>query len=100
MVKLTPLKIRRMSLGLRQIDVVMATGISPSRYSSIENELTRAGPVESERIESFLQRAQSIVEQAPPGLALAAAAKRNLICTDRVSAQEPRPKRRLGPEET
>ena len=55
MVKLTPLKIRRMSLGLRQVDVVIATGISQSRYSTIENELTRPNDTEREKIEVFLR---------------------------------------------
>lgn len=54
MVKLTSLKLRRMSLGLRQIDVSLATGISPSRYSMIENELSEPKLEESEALEKFL----------------------------------------------
>ncbi len=58
MVKLTSLKLRRMSLGVRQIDVSLATGISPSRYSLIENELTDPKPQEAELIEGFFTTTQ------------------------------------------
>ena len=58
MVKLTSLKLRRMSLGLRQIDVSIATKISPSRYSLIENELAEPKPQEAELIEGFLTTMQ------------------------------------------
>ena len=54
MVKLTSLKLRRMSLGVRQIDVSLKTGITPSRYSLIENELAEPKPQEVELIEEFL----------------------------------------------
>ena len=64
MVKLTPLKIRRMSLGLRQVDVVIGTGISHSRYSSIENELTKPKDAESVRIKEFLARREVDVNSA------------------------------------
>jgi hypothetical protein len=53
MVKITPLKLRRMALGLRQVDITMATGISPSRYSAIENELALPGNVEWLKILHF-----------------------------------------------
>lgn len=56
MVKLTPLKIRRMSLGLRQIDLVVGTGIQPSRLSLIENELVQASDRELKLIEGFLSK--------------------------------------------
>lgn len=59
MVKLTSLKLRRMSLGLRQIDVSIATKISPSRYSLIENELAAPKPQEAELIEGFFTTAQN-----------------------------------------
>ncbi len=58
MVKLTSLKLRRMSLGLRQIDISLATEISPSRYSLIENELADPKPQEAELIEGFLTSVQ------------------------------------------
>ena len=58
MVKLTSLKLRRMSLGLRQVDVFLATGITPSRYSLIENELADPKPQEAELIEGFFTTAQ------------------------------------------
>lgn len=58
MVKLTSLKMRRMSLGLRQIDVSIETGITPSRYSLIENELAEPKPQEAELIEKFLSAVQ------------------------------------------
>ncbi len=58
MVKLTSLKMRRMSLGLRQIDVVLATKIAASRYSLIENELAEPRRQEAELIEEFLVTAQ------------------------------------------
>ncbi len=58
MVKLTSLKMRRMSLGLRQIDISIETGITPSRYSLIENELAEPKPQEAELIEEFLVTAQ------------------------------------------
>jgi transcriptional regulator with XRE-family HTH domain len=64
MVKLTPLKIRRMSLGLRQLDVVIGTGISHSRYSSIENELTQPHDAEWARIQEFLRRREADVKSA------------------------------------
>jgi transcriptional regulator with XRE-family HTH domain len=58
MVKLTSLKLRRMSLGVRQIDVSVETGITPSRYSLIENELVQPKPQEVELIEEFLTAVQ------------------------------------------
>ena len=58
MVKLTSLKMRRMSLGLRQIDISIETGITPSRYSLIENELAEPKPQEAELIEGFLTTVQ------------------------------------------
>lgn len=53
MVRLTILKARRMTLGLRQLDVVRATGIGPSRYSAIENELITPRPEELALFEGF-----------------------------------------------
>lgn len=58
MVKLTSLKLRRMSLGVRQVDVSIATKISPSRYSLIENELAEPKPQEAELLERFFTTVQ------------------------------------------
>ena len=56
MIKLTALKVRRMGYGLRQIDIVLGTGIHQSRYSQIENELVECSPQELELIENFFAR--------------------------------------------
>ncbi len=56
MVKLTPLKIRRMSLGLRQIDLVLGTGLQAARVSLIENELVTPSERELKLIEGFLSK--------------------------------------------
>ena len=69
MVKLTHRKMRRMNLGLRQIDVVLATGIYASRFSAIENELVDPTEEERERIEAFFAKVE---EQAPQMRALPA----------------------------
>jgi transcriptional regulator with XRE-family HTH domain len=58
MVKLTLLKARRMTLGLRQLDVVLATGIQPGRMSLIENEHIQPTQRELELIEGFLTTVQ------------------------------------------
>ncbi len=54
MIRLTTLKVRRMTLGLRQLDIVQATGIQPSRMSLIENENVQPTERELELIERFL----------------------------------------------
>ena len=53
MVKLTALKMRRMSLGLRQVDVSIGTGIHQSKLSAIENELIEPTDREAELIDDF-----------------------------------------------
>ena len=58
MVRLTTLKVRRMTLGLRQLDVVLATGIQPGRMSLIENEHVQPTQRELELIEEFLSTVQ------------------------------------------
>ena len=58
MVRLTTLKVRRMTLGLRQLDVVLATGIQPGRMSLIENEHVQPTQRELELIEGFLLSVQ------------------------------------------
>lgn len=58
MIRLTTLKVRRMTLGLRQLDIVQATGIQPSRMSLIENENVQPTERELELIENFLLSAQ------------------------------------------
>ncbi len=57
MIQLTTLKVRRMTLGVRQVDIVRATGIQPSRLSLIENELVVPSERESELIQRFLTQA-------------------------------------------
>lgn len=69
MIKLTALKIRRMSLGVRQVDVVIATGIQASRYSAIENELAPPRGAEMEAIELFLHQCSVRREFRRTGLA-------------------------------
>lgn len=58
MIRLTTMKVRRMSLGLRQLDVVLDTGIHPGRMSLIENEHVQATQRELELIEQFLTAVQ------------------------------------------
>ena len=58
MIRLTTLKVRRMTLGLRQLDIVRATGIQPSRMSLIENEHIEPTEHELEAIERFLASVQ------------------------------------------
>lgn len=58
MVRLTTLKVRRMTLGLRQLDVVTATGIQPGRMSLIENEHVQPTQRELELIEEFFTTVQ------------------------------------------
>jgi predicted transcriptional regulator len=58
MIRLTTLKVRRMTLGLRQLDIVRATGIQPSRMSLIENEHVEPTEHELEAIERFLASVQ------------------------------------------
>lgn len=65
MVRLTSLKLRRMSLGLRQIDVVLSTGIHASRVSQIENELVTPSERESELLELFFQEAKRAAAATP-----------------------------------
>ncbi len=62
MVKLTPLKILRMNLGLRQLDIARGTGIHPSRLSLIENELVLPSERESELIQRFLAQAAETIK--------------------------------------
>lgn len=45
-------------MGLRQLDVVLATGIQPGRMSLIENEHVQPTQRELELIESFLLSVQ------------------------------------------
>ena len=58
MIRLTTMKVRRMSLGLRQLDVVLATRIHPGRLSLIENERVQPTERELELIEAFLATVQ------------------------------------------
>ena len=58
MIRLTTLKVRRMTLGLRQLDIVQATGIQPSRMSLIENERVLPTEHELELIDGFLATVQ------------------------------------------
>lgn len=58
MIQLTTLKVRRMTLGVRQVDIVRATGIQSSRLSLIENEHVQPTQRELELIESFLLSVQ------------------------------------------
>jgi predicted transcriptional regulator len=58
MIQLTTLKVRRMTLGVRQVDIVRATGIQPSRLSLIENEHVQPTQRELELIEGFLATVQ------------------------------------------
>ncbi len=58
MVKLTSMKLRRMGLGLRQIDVVLNTGIHSSRFSAIENELVTPSERELKLIDDYLSGVQ------------------------------------------
>lgn len=58
MIRLTTLKVRRMTLGLRQLDIVRATGIQPGRLSAIENELVTPLERELELIEKYLSGVQ------------------------------------------
>ena len=53
MVKLTAMKMRRMSLGLRQVDVSIGTGIHQSKLSAIENELMEPTDREAGLINTF-----------------------------------------------
>ncbi len=53
---------RRMNLGLRQIDVVIATGICASRISVIENELVDPTEEEMEKIEAFFSKAEEALQ--------------------------------------
>ena len=56
MVTLTARKVRRMGLSLRQIDVVRAVGISPARFSQIENELIEPNETERALIDAFFSK--------------------------------------------
>ena len=58
MIRLTTLKVRRMTLGVRQLDIVQATGIQPSRLSLIENEHVQPTQRELKLIEEFLSTVQ------------------------------------------
>ena len=58
MVRLTSMKLRRMSLGLRQVDVVLKTGLHASRLSAIENELVVPSDRELKLIEDFFLNVQ------------------------------------------
>ena len=74
MIKLTPMKLRRMSLGLRQVDIVLNTGIHTSRLSAIENELVTPSERELELIENYLsgvQRDRNLVAAARKAVAKA-----------------------------
>ena len=63
MVKLTAMKMRRMSLGLRQVDVSIGTGLHASKLSAIENELIEPTEQEREKIDTFLSKAQERASQ-------------------------------------
>ena len=63
MVKLTAMKMRRMSLGLRQVDVSIGTGLHASKLSAIENELVEPTDAEKEKINAFLSQAQERASQ-------------------------------------
>jgi hypothetical protein len=89
MVKLTPLKIRRMSLGLRQVDVVIATGIPSSRYSAIENELTPSRSAEREAIELFLAQRRSNGQLKRVGAAKSLNADGGAALTGRADQEAP-----------
>ena len=54
MPQMTPLKLRRLGLGLLAIDAAKRAGIDRSRYSMIENAWIEAKPAELERIERVL----------------------------------------------
>jgi len=58
MIRLTTLKVRRMTLGVRQLDIVRSTGIQPNRLSLIENERVQPTEHELELIEGFLATVQ------------------------------------------
>ena len=58
MVRLTSMKLRRMSLGLRQVDVVLKTGLHASRLSAIENELVMPSERESKLIDDYFAGVQ------------------------------------------
>ncbi len=58
MVRLTSMKLRRMSLGLRQVDVVLKTGLHVSRLSAIENELVVPSDRELKLIEDVFLNVQ------------------------------------------
>ena len=58
MVRLTSMKLRRMSLGLRQVDVVLKTGLHASRLSAIENELVVPSDRELKLIEDVFLNVQ------------------------------------------
>ncbi len=58
MIRLTTLKVRRMTLGVRQLDIVQATGILPNRFSLIENERVQPTEHELELIDGFLTTVQ------------------------------------------
>ena len=74
MIKLTPMKLRRMGLGLRQVDIVLNTGIHTSRLSAIENELVTPSERELELVENYLsgvQRDRNLVAAARKGVSKA-----------------------------
>ena len=58
MVRLTSMKLRRMSLGLRQVDVVLKTGLHASRLSAIANELVVPSDRELKLIEDVFLNVQ------------------------------------------
>lgn len=58
MIKLTPMKLRRMGLGLRQVDIVLSTGLHTSRVSAIENELVTPSERELKLIDDYLSCVQ------------------------------------------
>ena len=69
MIKLTALKMRRMSLGLRQIDVVLSTGIHQSKVRAIENELIQPTAREAELIDGFfnaMRKRATLMREALP----------------------------------
>ena len=63
MVKLTAMKMRRMSLGLRQVDVSIGTGLHASKLSAIENEHIEPTDQEWEKINAFLSKVQERASQ-------------------------------------
>ena len=66
MVKLTAMKMRRMSLGLRQVDISIGTGLHQSKLSAIENELVEPTGQEREKINAFLSQVQERASRMQP----------------------------------